>query len=328
MSIILRVFLTAGFTIAVVLFFLYSSNMEILGKIERQLAGTLSLDPEISLLWKARGGQLGEKKTGQRGADVKIAQAVLKLYIPDQQITGIFGKKTIASIKEFQKKFGLAETGVIDKKTYQKMNELIKDTLCPKGESEHKFDYLLSRVNKKFYLPEGYHPPNLQIFDDIKSTAYVCLRREAGEKLREMFDSAKNDGIELAVTSSFRSDSLQKFLYTNNLKTVEGKYLVAPPQHSEHQLGTAVDLAGKSVKFRSVDTDFGESKEGRWLRENAHIFGFVMSYPREKILITGYLYEPWHWRYVGKDIANKIFIQNISLEEHFLDQEKVISGLR
>ncbi len=87
----------------------------------------------------------------------------------------------------------------------------------------------------------------------------------------------------------------------------------ARPGHSQHQLGTAIDLGveGKS----NFNESFGQTSEGVWLSQNAVRFGFVMSYPKGKESITGYSYEPWHYRYIGKDNARKMIDQGLILEE-------------
>ena len=94
--------------------------------------------------------------------------------------------------------------------------------------------------------------------------------------------------------------------------------LVAYPGQSEHQTGLAMDVSSQSVGF-TLEEDFGQAKEGIWLKDNAHKFGFIIRYGKDNTHITGYSYEPWHIRYVGKDVANEIYEKNITLEEFLGD---------
>ena len=83
----------------------------------------------------------------------------------------------------------------------------------------------------------------------------------------------------------------------------EAQYFIAEPGKSEHHLGTAIDITDASIGYAAVDTRFGESAGGVWMKENAHAYGFVMSYPEGLEEKTGYHYEPWHWRFVGAEVA-------------------------
>ena len=87
----------------------------------------------------------------------------------------------------------------------------------------------------------------------------------------------------------------------------------AKPGHSEHQTGLAVDVEGSNHDY----DDFENSKEFAWMKKNAHLFGFILRYPEGKTTITGFKYEPWHYRYVGKDVAKIIYEENLTLEEYY-----------
>ena len=88
--------------------------------------------------------------------------------------------------------------------------------------------------------------------------------------------------------------------------------------HSEHQTGLAVDITSDSVN-EELTVEFGETEEGKWVAENAHRFGFIIRYPEDKTLLTGYQYEPWHLRYVGIDAATEIYENGWILEEYILE---------
>ena len=125
------------------------------------------------------------------------------------------------------------------------------------------------------------------------------LRREAARALERMLGDAKKAGVHLRIASSYRSPMQQRFVYLRKLKKAGlGQKTIAKPGHSEHQLGTAVDITGLDPKT-AMKESFGDTDEGRWLEANAPRYGFRLSYPRGSEARTGYRYEPWHIRYMG-----------------------------
>ncbi len=154
-------------------------------------------------------------------------------------------------------------------------------------------------VNKTYPLPSDYNPGKILL--------------EASIAFAEMQNAAKNDGIRLTIVSGFRSYSRQNTLY-NNYAAKDGKAEAdrysARPGHSEHQTGLAMDL-------NSVDDSFAYTKEAKWIAENCARFGFIIRYPKGKEDVTGYIYEPWHVRYLGVDLAEKITASGLTLEEYF-----------
>lgn len=186
-------------------------------------------------------------------------------------------------------------------------------------------DDILVLVNKRRNLPPDYKPDDLVIpnvrfpFDEKLEKRY--LRKEAALALEELFKEAEKDGIILYAVSGYRSYNTQKILFENKVKKVgfeQANLLVAYPGQSEHQTGLAMDVSCESVGF-TLEEDFGQTMEGIWLRENAHRFGFIIRYDKDTTDITGYSYEPWHIRYVGKDAAKEIYERNITLEEYLGD---------
>lgn len=123
-----------------------------------------------------------------------------------------------------------------------------------------------------------------------------------------MFDAASRDGVTLMVTSGYRSPDIQQYLYDYWLRLFGPGVLneIARPGVSEHQLGTTVDLSDKSIGYASVEPKFATSKGGKWLSRHAHEYGFTLSYPAGRDATTGFTYEPWHWRYVGVDVATQL----------------------
>jgi D-alanyl-D-alanine carboxypeptidase len=134
-----------------------------------------------------------------------------------------------------------------------------------------------------------------------------------------MFVDAQKAGHTLMVTSAFRRPEVQTSLYTywTSISGDDAKRGIAEAGHSEHQLGTTVDLTAKSIKYAGVSEKLGKTKEGVWLKENSYKYGFIMSYPEGKESITGYRYEPWHFRYVGIDTAKDIHDEGITIKEYF-----------
>ena len=153
-------------------------------------------------------------------------------------------------------------------------------------------------ANKTYALPASYNPG--KILDEAYN-AFV-----------EMKNAAASEGINLHIESGFRSYYEQNAIYNNYVSRdgkAEADRYSARPGHSEHQSGLALDL-------NMLYTSFGQTKEGIWLKNNCHKYGFIIRYPEGKEHITGYMYEPWHVRFIGKDMAAKVFESGLCLEEY------------
>ncbi len=177
-------------------------------------------------------------------------------------------------------------------------------------------------VNKHYKLPGEYEPPDLVepnvpfIFSE-KSEKRL-MRKEAAEALEKLFAGAKQDGVSLAGVSAYRSYKTQNrlFSYYASKDGIEAanKYSALPGQ-SEHQTGLAIDVSGIGGKCAAEDC-FAGTTEAKWLAAHAAEYGFIIRYPKGKESLTGYSYEPWHIRYVGKEIAGEIAAKGITLEEY------------
>lgn len=181
---------------------------------------------------------------------------------------------------------------------------------------------ILVLVNKERALPSDYVPSDLVIpnvnFPFTEDLPKKYMREVAARALEELFQKAKEDNIELFATSGYRSYNTQKSIFEANVRRKgekEANKTSAYPGQSEHQTGLAMDVTSRSVGF-GLEESFGDVKEGIWVRENAHKFGFIVRYPKGKERITGYSYEPWHLRYVGKEVAEAITAAGITLEEY------------
>lgn len=207
--------------------------------------------------------------------------------------------------------------GLFKEDQIEDIEEVVYST-CPKPDKEYE-DMALLNVGRNISLPEqSYIPKNLVKLDSSVSVRQdICLTQETKKALKEMIVAAEKDGLNIKVTSAFRDFNYQNNLYQNALKNnPDPEKSVAKPGHSEHQLGTTVDLSGSSISFSSAVSSFDSTVEDLWLRENAHLFGFVMSYPYGKDDITGYKYEPWHYRYLGVNLAKKIKESGLTTTEY------------
>lgn len=178
-------------------------------------------------------------------------------------------------------------------------------------------------VNKQRALPSDYVPsdltePNVP-FPFKDKVEKRLLREPAARALEALFSQAKQDGIELYAVSGYRSYKTQKSLYETYVRTqgeAHAAAFSAVPGKSEHQTGLAMDVSGLDQATRLEQT-FADTPEGMWLAEKCAAFGFIIRYPKGKEDITGYAYEPWHLRYVGKEMAEEIMSRGITLEEYF-----------
>lgn len=159
-------------------------------------------------------------------------------------------------------------------------------------------------VNKKNPLPANYAPG---------------VEREAETALNTMFTAAKVNSFDLTAFSTFRSFEYQQQLYEKYVKkdgqSAADRYS-ARPGYSEHQSGLAFDIGEIGREELWLTEAFGESEAGKWLHENAHEYGFILRYPKGSEAITGYMYESWHFRYVGIKLATEIYTQKVTLEEY------------
>ncbi len=182
-------------------------------------------------------------------------------------------------------------------------------------------DYLLALVTKQTTLKPGYQPAELKAVPSYMNPSYqMYLRAEALEHLEKLWNAAKEDGVILSIRSAYRSYETQKQLfkdYASRHGEEEANRFSARPGQSEHQLGTAVDFGGTEADFTAR---FGETEQGRWLADNAYKYGFAMSYPQGKEHITGYIYEPWHYRYIGVNHARQWKETGLTLKEYLENQ--------
>lgn len=182
---------------------------------------------------------------------------------------------------------------------------------------EENLNTNLILVNKYNYLTEDYIPENLEPIDIAYARSGMQLVREAKEAFETLSEDAKKEGKNIIAMSSYRSYDYQVNLYNNYVAT-DGKEAAdtysARAGYSEHQTGLAVDVYNKVLPY----TSFEETEEFNWMQENAYKYGFILRFPKDKVNITGYQYESWHYRYVGKEAAKYIHNHDLTLEEYYV----------
>ena len=322
---IFSIIIGVGFLFAVILFagkipdFAFERN--------NQLAQIIAVETELLKQWQRSQGLRNTLAYNSIGSDVSLLQRMLSqdngIY-PERKITGYYGNLTRDAVIKFQGEYNLPQTGVVDKSTKDKLNEIFLQFLCPEQTTIYP-EFFLRKIDRQSLLPADYVPPSLEdISTKVKTIGVVCVRQDMVQNLTEMFRGAERDGIYLAVTSGYRKPEIQKYLYDFWFKVMGSSAydVIAEPGASEHQLGTTIDFTDASIGYAGFDNRFGNSDGGKWLVANAHNYGFTMSYPRGKEKVTGYKYEPWHWRFIGVDIATALYNQNLTFNESSFDVQK------
>lgn len=176
-------------------------------------------------------------------------------------------------------------------------------------------------VNKYYLLGSDYAPSDLVTISQTYSwgdAGSQKTRKVTYDAFLEMWNAAQEEqGYYLMVSSSYRSYQEQEIVYNNYKKTRGQKYadsIAARPGSSEHQTGLTLDIFNKLNNNKNT---FKDTDTAKWLENNAYRFGFILRYPEDKVKVTGYSYEAWHFRYVGKEIAKYVYENNITFEEYY-----------
>ena len=184
-------------------------------------------------------------------------------------------------------------------------------------------------VNKENLLSKDYYPEDMiEIHEPmgtkIDPTYINRLNKEAYASFKLMQKAALEQGFEIFIDSSYRSYEYQNRVFnaTAEEKGLEHAYkYVAPPGGSEHQTGLAFDVIFRR-NGEMIEEQLEEDPEIEWLYQNAYHFGFILRYPKGKEDITGFNFEPWHFRYVGLELAKEIHNEGLTLEEYHLKKGK------
>ncbi len=204
----------------------------------------------------------------------------------------------------------------------------LESTLASQKPITPKAEGLLILVNWDNPVPYD-RPDNLVMLSEVFGDEVICvntdgsINAEAGAMAKEMFLAAQAEGIgKYELSSAYRSIVYQDTLWQARIaedtdygsNPYENPVKVMPGKMSEHTTGLALDILAES--YESSDEGYADTPEGIWLAENACKFGFILRYPKDKENITGVIFEPWHYRYVGKEAAREIFKRSICLEEY------------
>ncbi len=213
-----------------------------------------------------------------------------------------------------------------NEKTYDKVKELsgekVEKGKTSKGYTITEIDgvtyidgYLIA--NKSYFLPESYVPQNTYTKADGNATRQcpTCIEKTAYNAFKDMKADAGALGLNIYISSGFRSYITQSNIYNRNVKNngqEKADTYSARPGSSEHQTGLCFDL-------NTIDSSFANTSEGKWVNQNAHKYGYIIRYPKGKTEETGYIYEPWHLRYVGTELATKLYNNGnwLTMEDYF-----------
>lgn len=186
--------------------------------------------------------------------------------------------------------------------------DIVKNTDMSKGD--------LILVNKFNQLKSNYTPKNIVPISNYYSYDDNSIVKKVYEAYKNMWYAAKEEDLTLIVTSSYRDYKTQETLWNGYADRNGEKWadsVSARAGFSEHQTGLTLDI----VTYNTTMNDFENTDEFKWLQKNAHKYGFILRYPKDKEDITGYAYESWHYRYVGVDVATSIHEKNITFDEYY-----------
>lgn len=290
--------------------------MMMLCSCEAKPVNTPVIEPEVTITTAEPADRQSQTATTTEATETEVSET-------RDQTAETTAEESISSVEETT---SVEETAEVTDETTEEATaeEAVENTEAESDisdiefiENEHFF-----LVNHEYPLPDDY-----EVETDYVQGSYE-LEVTAAKYCRDMIEAAKEDGIELKVLSAYRTVSYQKKLFERNIKSRMEKYgwsydeayadvliNIALPGTSEHNAGLAVDI----VTEDDWDTyeAFDQTEEYRWLQENAADYGFILRYLKDKTDITGYIYEPWHYRYVGVEYAAIIRDSGLCLEEFF-----------
>lgn len=221
--------------------------------------------------------------------------------------------------------------------------EVTEDYSVNKNDEPADFETIISKRIASFNLEDWNlilvnkdHPLEADIDCKLRNFDGFDVDARIYDNLDAMFKAAKEDGINLLMASGYRNFNTQTYLYEKKINyfrrlgyslteaTEIASMKVTPPLTSEHETGLAVDIV--SYNHNCTDFDFGSCNAGIWLKEHSFEYGFILRYPEGKEDITKIQYEPWHFRFVGKEAAEFIYINDLTFEE-FIDMINEYNGV-
>lgn len=240
---------------------------------------------------------------------------------------GMFGNGIGRAVEEkkSEKKVAeaVAEVKEEEEKKLKDVEKQLYDLKEDMQEEETELPWNMVLVNSEHPMETGYVPELMELEEGLSVDARIL------DAAREMLADAKEAGLHIDICSAYRSVERQEQVFSESMKERvkdgmnywdafnETSSNVAVPGTSEHALGLALDLV--SNQYTELDERQENTAEAKWLKENCHKYGFILRYPPEKTNITGIIYEPWHYRYVGVEDATKIMKLGITLEEYLQD---------
>lgn len=244
------------------------------------------------------------------------------LFVVGLGIGGLTGGKIAGNAAKKAAQEQIREADAKVQKTEKELYDLKAGMMEPT--TERPWNLML--VNAEHPMEEGYVPELVTIQEGCKVDARIA------EAAKKMLSDAKAAGMKIQVCSAYRSVERQKQVFGDSMKQrvksgmdyweafCETKKNVAEPGTSEHAMGLALDLI--SDQYEELDERQESTKESKWLAEHCYKYGFILRYPPQKTGITGIIYEPWHYRYVGVEHAEKIMKAGITLEEYLQEYEQ------
>lgn len=228
----------------------------------------------------------------------------------------------IANEKYYKRDLSKRYINYYKSNTNKTSRQIVEDVNCNLDYEYYNVDYKADLTKKyqilvnKFYKLNDEYVPNNLVKIDKKYGRERQIEKTVYSAFIEMYNAIEKEGMSIYITSPYRSYNYQKNLYNNYVK-VNGKEKAdtfsARAGYSEHQTALAIDIAAKN----SMYTKFATTEEYQWMLKNCYKYGFILRYPKDKERQTGYMFESWHYRYVGKKIAKYIYENEITYDEYY-----------
>ena len=269
-----------------------------------------------------------EYKFLQKGWDEKQTQDILKLY--KNNLKDILKKDvneniiTLAKEKYFLYKNLDTYLEYIENNEDKSLTDVVAIVNVHANNAWYELDIKTDTslnermlVNKFYHLDENYLPDDIVSVSNKYAYDGNRLRQDAYDAFVDMWNAAMDNNIKLIINSSYREYEKQSSIYEdykNWYGQTKADKLAARPGYSEHQTGLVIDVFSSDNQLSGT---FKDSEGYKWLKENAYKYGYIERYPDGKEYLTGYEFESWHWRYVGKDAAKVIQNENITYDEYY-----------
>lgn len=235
----------------------------------------------------------------------------IKEEIPFTKIS-YYKKENLERYKKYKKD----HPSLIDEDIVTRVNIGLDNDYYTKTKETPYLNSINILSNKYYYMPSDYVPKNLEKISSSCSNGTRYLVNEARLAFEKLCNEAKLQGYTIRAMSAYRSYDYQTILYQNYVDKdgrVAADTYSARPGFSEHQTGLVVDVDDANFSY----TSFHQSVSFKWMQDNAYKYGFILRYPEDKVAITGYSYESWHYRYVGVLAATKIREERLSFDEYY-----------